>query len=264
MTKRKNHYLKVGIDMFTVQGGWTVWFLGIITIVHLVKALIAIKMGSSQEDFLVSSFVSSNMFLLVIGIIAVFGFLPFFVKNGITRKDFFKGSVLAAIGLALLLISYSLLITGIEYAIVHFTNIPLVIDNSTTGTFSQGEGDILIARIIKMVFVSPFIALDNNWFVSILLVGLNFISSYSFGMLIGSGYYRYGWVAGFGFIGISIVLMILWDLLWGSELGEPLSGLLGIKSLELPVIASAIGSVLIIAVILRLIRGLTSRVVIKL
>ncbi|WP_147532847.1 hypothetical protein [Bacillus marasmi] len=261
---KKAVYPKVAFDMGAIQAGWTIWFLGIITIIHIVKAIVSIKMGGNHEGFFVSSFVSSNIYMFIIGIIGLYAFLPFFVKNGVTRKDYFIGSIFVGIGLSVSIVLYSLVLSGIETAVIKMANLPINIDNSGADVFSKDEDDILIAKIVKMIVVSPFVGLEDNWFLSLILTSLNLISSYVMGGFIAAGYYRYGWIAGFGFIGMSILLMIIWDLIWGSELGEPLASLLGVGSFDFPTIVSILGSVAIISLVLWMIRRVTRRVVIKL
>jgi len=250
MNKRK-YYPKVAIDMFFVQGDWTKWFLGIITIVYVIQVFFAIKSGNSQDDFFVSSFVASNIYMFVIGIIAAYVFLPFYVRNGVTRRDYFKGAFLAAIGLSLTIMVYSLILTGLERLIINIGNLPLVIDNTSIEFFEKDEDMNLLGQIIKSIVVSPFISLESNWLISLVLTCLNFIVSYLIGWLIGTGYYRYGWLIGFGFIGIAIGLMMLWDYLWGSGVDIPIFGLI-------------LGSVVFIAIILRTLYALINRVAIRL
>lgn len=262
MNKGKKHS-KIAFDLFAAQGGWTVWFLGIVTIIQIIKTIISIKTGSTQEDFFVSSFVSNSIYMFVIGIIAAYAFLPFFVKNGVTRKDYYKGAILAVIGLSFALLIFSLVIAGIEHGIMKIAHLPMVFDNSSAELLGQDEGDGLIAMIVKMIVVSPYVSLEANWLVSIVLAYLNMISHYVIGWLIGAGYYRHGWIAGFGYIAMSIVFMMGWDLLWGSEMGEPLSSILGVISFNIPVLVSIIGSILIIAFVLWIIRILTRKAVVK-
>lgn len=262
--KKKNRYPKVALDMFAAQGAWSLWFLGIITTIHIIKTIISINTGSTQEDFYLSSFVSFNIYMFIIGIIAAYSFLPFYVKNGVTRKDYYKGSIIATLVLSVVLVIISLLITGLEHGMLNIANLPITFDQSLTEMMEEDDGGILIAMIVKMIVVSPYIGLTSNWLVSIVLACLNLVSSYVIGWLIGAGYYRYGWIIGFGFIGMAIVLMTSWDILWGSEIAAPLSGLLGFTSIDVPFIVSFLVSVMIIAFVLWIIRAITRKVVVKL
>src|SRR5690606_5023056 len=123
--------------------------------------------------------------------------------------------------------------------------------NTSIEFFEKDEDMNLLGQIIKSIVVSPFISLESNWLISLVLTCLNFVVSYLIGWLIGTGYYRYGWLIGFGFIGIAIGLMMLWDYLWGSGVDIPIFGLI-------------LGSVVFIAIILRTLYALINRVAIRL
>lgn len=262
--KKKLIYPKVAVDMFFVQGGWTLWFISIMTIIHIVKAVVSLKTGSTHEPFFVSFTMSSNIYMLVIGIIAAYAFLPYYVKNGVTRKDHFKGATLGAIGLAMAIVMSSAVIAGLEWLILSLANHPLEIDNSAIHALTEGDDDILIAQILKMVVAVPFVDYSSNWFLAFGLASLNLYTSYIIGWLIGAGYYHSGWIAGFGFIALSIILMSAWDLLWGSKLGAPVSTWLEVEAFDLPVVVSLICSLVVIVFILWIIRLLTRRVTVKL
>lgn len=262
--KKKAVYPKVAGDLFVVQAGWSVWFLGIITIVHIVKAVVAFNTGSPHEDFYVSSNISSNIYIFIIGIIGAYAFLPIYVQNGVTRKDYFKGAIFAAIGISVAIVLFSVLLTGLEYLLVKFANLPLEIDHSNINNIAGDDDDNMIATIVKMMVVSPYVSLSGNWLLSLVVSSFNLITSYLIGWLIGAGYYRYGWFIGLGFIALSIVLMMSWDMLWGIPVSEPLSTWIGASSLDLPVLVSFLGAFVIIGIILTIIRTLTRKVVVKL
>jgi len=250
MNKRKI-YPKVARDLFHVQGNWTWWYLGIITVVYIVLVIIGLKIGDSQEDFFVFSFVSSNIYMFVIGIIAAAVLLPYYIRHGVTRRDYFKGAFLAVIWLSLAIMAFSLVLAGLEWAIIKLGNLPLVIDNKSAEFLGIDTDWPLLAQIFGALVISPFITLENNWLISLILTCLNFICSYLIGWFLGAGYYRYGWLRGFIFIGISIALMVLWDYLWGS-------------GLKISLIGSILGSVVFIALVLRIIYAITNRVAIRL
>ena len=252
MNRRKN-YLKVASDLFFVQGRWTKWFLVIITLVYIKQAVFALLNNNPEEDFYAFSFVSSNIYMFVIGIIAACVMLSYYVRNGVTRRDYFKGALLAVIGLSLAIIAYSLVITGLERLIIKLGNLPLIIDNKAAELFAWTDYDegVLVAKIIGALVISPFIDLESNWLVSLVLACLNFVASYLIGWLIGAGYYRFGWLWGFGFIGTAIVLMVLWDYIWSI-------------GFEISQIGSILGSVVFIVLVSGLIYTITSRVAIRL
>ena len=87
----RSNGLKVGLDLFIAQMGWTALFIGIIFVVHLVKLVFATVQGDEISVFYLSGHISSGVYMLIIGIIAGLSYLSFYVENGVTRKDFSKG-----------------------------------------------------------------------------------------------------------------------------------------------------------------------------
>lgn len=100
----------------------SLWFFAIYTAVMIVLSLLLFIMAKDGNyDFLstisYSFFAASSIFLLVIGISTYSTFTSEFIYQGVTRRDYFKGMVLAV---ALLCITFTfiyLIISLIESAI---------------------------------------------------------------------------------------------------------------------------------------------------
>jgi hypothetical protein len=92
--KQPKNYPKVAIDMFFVQGIWASGFLGIMLLIQIVKSVLFIfNDNNGVNTYYDATFIASNIFMLVIGIISAVGFIPHYVSNGVTRKDYFKGGI---------------------------------------------------------------------------------------------------------------------------------------------------------------------------
>ncbi|MGE7826005.1 hypothetical protein [Paenibacillus sp. NPDC093718] len=82
--------------------------------------------------------------------------------------------------------------------------------------------------------------------------------------MIGSGFYRFGWIRGLGWIALALVLIGFMDALWQFELASIWEQWLPVTtdfSVTLPV--SLAGSLIVILIALILIRLITRRVTIK-
>lgn len=97
----KTIHSKVALDLYTVQFSWALKFLGFFIFLQIARPLVAmipfINMNNKVNigNYFDTVFTFSNIFMLVIGIIVASSFLSYFVRNGVTRKDFFKGAAIA-------------------------------------------------------------------------------------------------------------------------------------------------------------------------
>src|SRR4051794_22873455 len=99
--KHKAVYPKVATDLFFVQLFWSFGFLGVLLVVHIIKIILGIMNGSEINNYFSIVYVAAHIFMLVIGIISVYGFLPHYVGNGVSRRDYFKGATLSTIALSI-------------------------------------------------------------------------------------------------------------------------------------------------------------------
>src|SRR5690625_2015491 len=91
-------FTKPALDLLWVQLTWTFGFLGIYFLVNLGKIIF----GDHVDSFYSAGYIASNIYMLVIGIIAI-NFMPYYVENGITRKNHFLGNAIASVGLSIIL-----------------------------------------------------------------------------------------------------------------------------------------------------------------
>lgn len=258
--RKASIFPKVATDLFWVQLFWAFGFLGIMFAIHIVKIILAINSDNDIELYFVSTFVASNIFMLVVGIISSYGFLPHYVSNGVTRKDYFKGAALASVGLSIALPVISSIVSGIELLILKIFNMSTIF-STTFGERVDMEEDGIVGEIIQSIIIAPYVDPQGNWLLAIFIVTLNLLTFYLLGWLIGSAFYRYGVVIGIVFIAISIVLLLLENALLSIGLGLTVSDRFTTYDFSLPI--SILGIVVMIIIVLWLIRQLTKRVAIK-
>ncbi len=260
MNNRVSH--KVAMDLYLVQMTWTLVFLGIMFIVHIVKVISAFFIEGVREDFFLSVHASTFVYMLVIGLIGAQGFFPYFVGNGITRRNYFKGTFFGLVGLAVTIAVIVALITGLEYMIVKLFNLPIVFTNTMNNVFESSTPDL--GEIIKMVVMSPYFDLSSSWTLSMFTFVLFACIHYLIGWLIGAGFYSLGKGVGFGLIVLAIGFVLLRNILWGMDWGKPFYHLFPLESFEFPLIVSVCGTIVIIGILLWMIWRITKRAVIKL
>ncbi|CAM4287625.1 hypothetical protein BAMA_04055 [Bacillus manliponensis] len=257
------HYLKsnmgkVARDMFFVQLIWSSWYLLFLLTANIIIGILITRRGVIEGDFLEGGFIdfshhSSRVFMLVIGIISAYAFIRFYVKQGVTRKDYFFGAALGSIGLSLVIPVLCTILSGIQHIIINIFQFSPVIDNT------------------------PFLGSYTNWFSIIIVYTLNIFTYYIIGWLIGAGYHRYGWIIGFGFIALGIACASLLEFLWTFDTSFlDIRGPARILSLpadvivnmlpninHLPMYVSLLGNILLLGVGLWIIRIVTKRATIK-
>ncbi|SEL68894.1 hypothetical protein SAMN04488688_105165 [Paenibacillus sp. cl141a] len=241
MKKTSSPISKVSTEMFIQQGSWALGFLTIVLLIYIGAGIVNIigfniREEMSDEDFFSIAYRSTKGFMLVVGIISAYGFLSYYVRHGITRRDFFSGSALAAVYLSL---AFPVATALIQWIVLLFA--------------SQDEGS---TRLLQ--------AFDNSWLLMLVSYGIQIFIFYLMGWMIGSGFYRFGWIRGLGWIAVALVLIGFMDALWQFELASIWEQWLPVTtdfSVTLPV--SLAGSLAVILIALILIRLITRRVTIK-
>ncbi|MBU5349477.1 Tat pathway signal protein [Paenibacillus lautus] len=241
MKKASSAVTRVSTDMFIHQGSWALGFLFIVLLINIGVGIgtsigVNVRAGIAEEDFFSITYRSTKGFMLVIGIISAYGFLSYYVRNGITRRDFFKGAALAAVYLSLAF--------PVVVGLVHWI-IGMVTSHDASST-------LLLQKF------------DNNWLLILVSYGVQIFIYYLMGWMIGSGFYRFGWIRGLGWIALALVLIGFMDALWQFELASLWEQWLPVTtdfSVTLPV--SLAGSLIVILIALILIRLITRRVTIK-
>ncbi|WP_078382070.1 hypothetical protein [Sutcliffiella halmapala] len=249
---------KVATDIFFTQLKWASGFLGVLFIVNIGKLVLSSIYGYEAEGFFSSIFVAGNIFMLVVGILAIY-FLPHYVGNGVTRKDYFTGTVLASIGLSITIPVIAFLVSILEQFILNMVNIAL-----RAQTINDVDiDDNIIGDIVQSIIITPYVAPQQNWLLAIGVLSLNLFINYLIGWLISSSFYRLNVVAGLGFILLAINIKMLKDTFLRISLDLPVPG--WFSNLDfLPSGIALVGILLLVIISIWLIRLLTRRVSVKL
>ncbi|MDQ0227814.1 hypothetical protein [Metabacillus niabensis] len=251
-------YPKVATDMFFTQWVWAFNFLSVVFIIQIVRTVYALFNGSEQSSYFDVAFVGANIFMLVIGIISAIAFLPHFVSNGVTRKDYFKGTLIGTIGVALAIPVVSAIVSSLLEIILKLMNLlPSIAPYSGN---NGADEDNLVAELVISVIFTPYVDLGSNWLVSILIFALNIFTYYVAGWLIGAAFSRLG-LLGIVSILLAFILVYVEDLLLSISLGLPVPSF--VETLDVPVILSIIGVLVALGIVCWIIRLLTKRMIVK-
>lgn len=253
------NFTKVASDMFFVQGMWAAGFLGVMLIVQIIKIVTATFSDHEVNAFFDATFIAANIFMLVIGIISAIGFIPHYVGNGVTRKDYFKGAILGTIGLSIAIPIVSAIVTSLFSLILNLLNLRINIV-SFENNVNDPDGNI-IGHLVTSVIFSPHIELSSSWLLAILIFALNIFTYYCAGWLIGSAFSRWGVIGGLLSIVIGFIVIQAEDILLSASLGLNVPSFL--EDFEIPIVLSMVGIILVITICLWLIRQLTKRIIVK-
>lgn len=253
-------YTTAALDLFLLQLTWTFWALGIFLVINTGRLIFL----DYVDSYYSGGYISANIYMLVIGIIAV-NFLPYYVENGVTRKKYFTANVLASVGLSIAIPILIYLIGFFERLIVNnFTSIVLR-ENSLERAAEEVTANIdgnLIGEIIQSILLTPFINPESNLILSLGLFSLHIFVFYIIGWMIGAAFYRLDVIGGLVFIVIGFILILIKDsmirLVFDIPLFQNLTVLENVPdNLALPFVF------IIIIVSIVLIRILTKRAPIK-
>ncbi|WP_042141995.1 hypothetical protein [Paucisalibacillus sp. EB02] len=265
--KQNAIYLKVAVDMFTAQSLWVLGFLGVMIVVHIFRIVSSLFGDFEVDTYFNSVFISANIAMFVIGILC-FYFLPHFVANGVTRKDYFKGATLAAIGLSVFLPIITIVFSVLSQFIINQID-GITINNPDINSVVQDidtDGNIIgniISSTVQSFIVPPYIDPNSNWLLAISIVSINIFIYYLIGWMISSGFYRLGTVPGLCFVFVGLIILIAKDSLLRITLDLPLVEQLKFLDI-LPKSIAAITVFLLIIMVIGITRLLTKQVTVKL
>lgn len=217
--------LRVAAEMSRFQLTWSAWF---ISFVILAYALIEIN----AQNFMTFAFQPSKVFMLVIGIISVSGFLSFYARFGVTRKAYFYGSSLAAVIVAMVLMGGVGVLGSLQYLL-----------------FPAPEKASVLGE-------------NASWLLTGIVYMLNGLVYYLAGNVISAGFYRFGKLGGMLYIVLALGVLLASEAMWDLELKDLLNRVVYIG--HLPVWGSLLGSLLLAGIALGIIWTTTKRVRIKL
>lgn len=260
--------LKVTYGLFWTQMMWTFGFLGVMFVVNVIKIILNVIKGTEVDGgFYGSIMIAANIYMLIIGITVIY-FLPYYVELGVTRKDYFIGTVLASIGLSIVIPIITLLVSLLERLILmNVLNLSYKVQdlngvlNNVMNDMDHNFGGV-IAELILSVILSPNVDPSGNWILAIIVFALNIFIYYLLGWLISVGFYTGGIITGLVFIILSIGINLVKDALLRISMDVPVSDRFSaLESLSLGVTLPGLLLVMIISIVI--IRLLTKKATIK-
>lgn len=229
--------MKVATAVFKEMIRWSLWFFSILLAIHLIRVFWLNGGPAPIEGFFTFSQYSTSIFTLVLGIMTAYTFMGRHIQQGVSRRDSFFGISLAATGFALFLTVVPLAINGLQHLLAKASIFPVALDTAVVFESTAGAAAAAIGLF------------------------LNVLTYFFAGWLISIGYYRFRWIAGFGFIALSFIVFGLNDYLW--KPGNYTLDWLPYEPFEMDFWLIVLGSVAMLLVLFLVMRLLTKRVPIK-
>lgn len=248
-------YGKVFKDMFFVQLSWTLWFLGIATVIHLIRMAISVFHGGEVDHFYNAIFVAGNIYMLIIGIICIY-FLTYFVENGVTRKEYFVGGLLASAALSVVIPVISLIVTTAEKLLLNN-----IVSFRQMEIMPELESDA-IGDIVQSIVITPYVDPEKHLLLAIGIFSLNIFIYYIFGWLISASFYRFQAMFGIAVIGVLLIALLTIHSLIRSAANLPIFHTFSFIE-GIPSSLAILTIFLLLFIVVFLIRQLTKKVAVK-
>lgn len=91
---------------------WSKWYTAMFIGIFLVIVVLLNHLSTYDWSLLQGYLQSTRIFFLILGLMSMRGFLEYFVSNGVTRKDYFKGLASASARLAIVMTIAGLIFTA--------------------------------------------------------------------------------------------------------------------------------------------------------
>lgn len=196
---------------------WSLWYIPIFALVYIVLNVFLREPELNEMSFFSMALSANRIYMLVLGILAVYTFLEWSVNLGLTRKIFFHAMTTAGILTTLFITAATAAVSFLLGFMPWFgTGIPEVSGGVET-----------------LVYVGGYLLSTLLYFLG--------------GFLISAGFYR-GFVPGMTMVLLNIVIMMGTDIIWSRE-----SGTIGLEALSFDTSMGVAMMVLITIVCLALI-----------
>lgn len=246
-------------DVFKQQFKWTMIFIGILLMISIVRIGQSIVIGKGIDDYYSLALIAGNIFMFAIGIYCI-GFMKYLIEHGVTRKDYFKGALVAAILLSIILPVITFLVYKIQKVAVSkfvlfnessINEVPLDIDTKTS----------ILDDIIVAFATAPHVDPDQQTLLALIVFSITLLVYYLAGWLIGVSF-QYSVINGLIFIGVSGLILTLQDAFIRAFLEVPVMARFeALSNLSKPILLFMIFMLIIIVTIG--IQQLTRRVTVE-
>jgi hypothetical protein len=212
MNKQKKKW-KIGKDLTEYLSFANIWYLGILVVIFILMFIFLGRFDAPIQNFLSFSHGASKIYMIVMGAIGAYYFVPMYVQLGVTRKQSVIGNGIGAVGGTLTLVLFTIIIGVVQHLIFQGLNIAIADEQSlflTFMNFTGGSGNN------HFLLEQTFLANLSRWLITFSSFWLSVLLGYMIGWLIGTGFYR-NIIYGIGTILMGIVFTTISDFLWGGS-----------------------------------------------
>jgi len=170
-------------DLFATQIKWSLWYIPAALAIYFFTYYIVAESGDISLAWAIIE--TSKLCMLVFGLSIFLALLPQYVKYGVTRKEYFVGSAIAAVGVVIGTVAIALILNKIAYT--------FGLSTSSLPDFNAVPAWILPSAL-----------------------SLNLLSYYVAGWLIAAAIFK--GKLGFGLIPVAVFIVFLTALLWKGQI----------------------------------------------
>ncbi|MBJ6360644.1 hypothetical protein ACFOQM_04885 [Paenibacillus sp. GCM10012307] len=231
----KNRITQVASDTARYHLSIAAWFLVVIGIIYIVLRSIFTTSDFIPNGFMDFIYRPAKIFSLIYAISASNSFLTFFVRHGVTRRDYFFGT-----SIALVFVSFTMMI--ITAGIASIEN--FIFPAGETASYFESTGSVLAT--IGEYSLNIICYYITGWLIAILFYGFNTIGK------------------SLAIMGASLIITMS-GMLWGeSGFEQNITRLFNLHSpWGLPMAISFLGTLLLIALVLWIIRASSKNITVK-
>jgi len=267
MQNKQRKELSIAKETFWTLTFSHLFFLGILLLIYfgIFFVLVPYLEGAvtPTPDFLSMTQSSSNIYILIMGIIGAYYYFPMYVQFGVTRKKTFIGTVLGLIAGSISLVVLAVVISGILQLIFSGLGMNITWDTNLFSNFI-GFGEDTLAQGSGFLTQNTFLAGAGRLGITMLTYTISLILYYTVGWMIGTSFYRSGVFKGVGSILLALLVLMLADSFWGGGVIDILPRMTLGAGIMSQWFLAFVGTMVLIALLLWIIRALTKRITIKL
>jgi len=264
MQNKQRKELSIAQDTFWTLTFSHVVFLGVMLLIYFGVFFVLVPYFEggvrTTPDFLTFSQSAANIYILIMGIIGAYYYFPMYVEFGVTRKKTFMGSVLGLIAGSISLVVLAVIISGILQLIFSGLGMNIAWDTTLFNNFID-SGEAMINQGRSVLAQNTFLAGVGRLGITMISYTVFLMLFYTIGWMIGTTFYRSGVFKGVGSILLALFIIMIGAALWGDGILPRISLGAGIMSQWF---LAVVGTIILIALLLWMIRALTKRITIKL
>ncbi|MBM7634706.1 hypothetical protein [Geomicrobium sediminis] len=165
---------------------WSLWYISIYLLIYIgINVVTYFTQGEITWTFIEGSFSSTTVFMLIVGLLSMGGFLNHYLSTGLTRRIYFRSVLFSGILVTVVIVIFTILLSFLIHGVL----------------LATGWDQLYSDRIMENQSMFPSIVESLSYSASILLFFL-------IGWSISFGFYKH-WVQGALYIALGVAITMI-------------------------------------------------------